>query len=107
MNSQLFKMREREIGNTIEKVASCDVYLEQEKENAGKSNNQGEVDSIHRIGVSYDMGWTKRGKGHNSLTGQGATMGLTTGKALSYGTRYKACRVCESNKKVAERGQNT
>lgn len=41
MNSQLFKMREREIGNSIEKVAkaSCDVYLEQEKENAEKSNN--------------------------------------------------------------------
>ena len=22
-----------------------------------------------KIGVSYDMGWQKRGKGHNSLTG--------------------------------------
>ena len=43
MNSQLFKMRERETGNSIEKVAkaSCEVYLEQEKENAEKSNNQG------------------------------------------------------------------
>jgi len=39
MNSQLFKMREREIGNSIEKVAkaSCDVYLEQEKQKIGKS----------------------------------------------------------------------
>lgn len=101
MNSQLFKMREREIGNSIEKVAkaSCDVYLEQEKENAEKSNNQGEVDSMPGIAVSYDMGWTKRGKGHNSLTGHGASMGLKTGKVLSYATRCKACRVCESSKK--------
>ena len=44
MNSQLFKMQEREIGNTIEKVAkaSYDVYLENEKENSEKSNNRGE-----------------------------------------------------------------
>lgn len=101
MNSQLFKMREREIGNSIEKVAkaSCEVYLEQEKENAEKSNNLGEVDSMPGIAVSYDMGWTKRGKGHNSLTGHGASMGLKTGKVLSYATRCKACRVCESSKK--------
>ena len=39
MNSQLFKMRKRKIGNSIEKVAkaSCEVYLKQEKENAEKS----------------------------------------------------------------------
>ena len=94
-------MREREIGNSIEKVAkaSCDVYLEQEKENAEKCNNQGEVESIPGIAVSYDMGWTKRSKGHNSLTGHGASMGLKTGKVLSYATRCKACRVCESSKK--------
>ena len=24
---------------------------------------------VEDIGVSYDMGWQKRGKGHNSLTG--------------------------------------
>ena len=101
MNSQLFKMREREIGNSIEKVAkaSCDVYLEQKKENAEKSNNHREVDSMPGIAESYDMGWTKRGKGHNSLTGHGASMGLKTGKVLSYATRCKACRVCESSKK--------
>ena len=101
MNSQLSKMRESEIGNSIEKVAkaSCGVFLEHEKENAEKSNNQGEVDSMPGIAVSYDMGWTKRGKGHNSLTGHGASMGLKTGKVLSYATRCKACRICESSKK--------
>ena len=57
------------------------------------------MDSMPGIAVSYDMGWTKRGKGHNSLTGHGASMGLKTGKVLSYATRCKACRVCESSKK--------
>ena len=66
---------------------------------AEKYNNQGEVESIPGIVVSYDMGWTKRGKGHNSLTGHGASMGLKTGKVLSYATRCKACTVCESSKK--------
>ena len=101
MNSQLFKMREREIGNSIEKVAktSCDVYLEKEKQNAEKSNDQGEVDSMPGIAVSYNMGWTKRGKGHNSHTSHGASMVLKTGKVLSYAMRCKACRVCESSKK--------
>ena len=30
------------------------------------------------IQCSYDMGWQKRGRGFNSLTGHGAIMGLTT-----------------------------
>jgi len=50
------------------KMAYC------EKENAEKSNNHGEVDNKPGIAVSYDMGWTKRGKGHNSLTGHGASI---------------------------------
>ena len=41
----------------------------------------------------------KRGKGHNSLTGQGTAMGLATGNVLSYATRNKACRVCSHAKK--------
>ena len=62
-------------------------------------NDQGEVDSMPGIAVSYDMGWTKRGRRHNSLTGHGASMGLKTGKVLSYATRCQACRVCESSRK--------
>ncbi|CAB4001077.1 Hypothetical predicted protein [Paramuricea clavata] len=30
------------------------------------------------MAASYDMGWQKRGKGHNSSTGHGAAMGLAT-----------------------------
>ena len=40
------------------------------------------------------MGWQKRGKGHNSLTGQGTAMGLKAGKVLAYATRFKLCRTC-------------
>ena len=44
------------------------------------------------------MGWQKRGRGHNSATGQGAAMGLATGKVVTYSTKCKMCRVCSHNK---------
>ena len=44
------------------------------------------------------MGWQKRGRGHNSATGQGAAMGLATGKVVTYSTKCKMCRVCSYNK---------
>jgi DNA polymerase III epsilon subunit-like protein len=47
------------------------------------------------ISVSYDMGWQKRGKGFNSNTGQGAVMGLDTGKVIDYTTKTNTCRICE------------
>ena len=56
-------------------------------------------DGLVGIPVSYDMGWQKRGKGHNSLTGQGAAMGLQTGKVLAYATRCKLCRTCQNAKR--------
>ena len=61
------KAREREVGTQIEKLAkeSCLKNLESErnlwKEESEKENVE--------IGASYDMGWQKRGKAHNSLTG--------------------------------------
>ena len=61
------KAREREVGPQIEKLAkeSCLESLENErnlwKEESEKENVE--------IGASYDMGWQKRGKAHNSLTG--------------------------------------
>ena len=62
------KSREREVGPKIEEVAkeSCVASLDQEKENWRQESTDKENVSI---GVSYDMGWQKRGKGHNSLTG--------------------------------------
>ena len=46
------------------------------------------------LAVSYDMGWAKRGKGHNSLEGVGHAIGVETGKVLSFGTRKKRCATC-------------
>jgi len=45
------------------------------------------------------MGWQKRGKAHNSSTGHGAVLGVTTGKVLDFATRNKTCRTCATSKK--------
>ncbi|XP_068701266.1 uncharacterized protein [Montipora foliosa] len=63
-----------------------------------KSCSNCKEDGLVGIAVSYDMGWQKRGRGHNSSTGHGAAMGLATGKVVSYSTRCKTCRVCSHNK---------
>lgn len=62
------KEREREIGPAIENIAnqSCELGMEDEKMEWGSTRHQTEAVAI---GASYDMGWQKRGKGHNSLTG--------------------------------------
>ena len=62
------------------------------------------ADGLVGIAVSYDMGWQKRGRGHNSSTGHGAAMGLATGKVVSYSTRCKTCRVC-SHSKLSGKGK--
>ena len=99
MNMVLFKTREREIGKAVEEVAreSCECSLELEKAIAEQSTVE-PTEGLVGIAVSYDMGWQKRGRGHNSTTGHGAAMGLATGKVLSYSTRCKMCRSCAANK---------
>ena len=65
---------------------------------------QPDEDNLVSVPCSFDMGWQKRGKGHNSHTGHAAVMSLTSGKVLDYTTRTKTCRFCDqrknSNKKV-------
>ena len=48
----------------------------EKKKTETESQNQGEEGCLGGIAVSHDIGWQKRGKGHNSLTGHGAAMGL-------------------------------
>ena len=62
------KAREREIGLAIESVAkkSREEAIEFEKRFWSSEENSG-AETIN-IGALYDMGWEKRGKGHNSLT---------------------------------------
>ena len=51
-------------------------------------------DSPVGLTVSYDMGWAKRGRAMNSLTGVGANVGSKTGKVVGYSTRNKRCITC-------------
>ena len=88
MNHNLFKRREREVGNALEKVAtdSCKFNLNLEKKIAEKSSGLS-ADRLPGVAVCYDMCWQKRGRGHFSATGHGAAMGLVTRKFVSYSTR--------------------
>lgn len=52
-----------------------------------------------KVGVSYDMGWRKRGRSHDSSSGAGTAVGMKTGKVLSYATRNTMCRVCDEAEK--------
>lgn len=80
------KRREREVGPAVEKVAkrSCTDAFSEEREKSGGEN----------ITTSYDMGWQKRGRGYNSLTGVGHMIGLKSRKVVGYKTRNKRCSIC-------------
>ncbi|XP_066016700.1 uncharacterized protein [Pocillopora verrucosa] len=88
------KAREREVGPQIEKLVkeSCLESLESER-NLWKEDSEKENVAI---GASFDMGWQKRGKAHDSLTGVGSMVGLKTGKVICYGSRSKRCATCET-----------
>ena len=68
VHGDTLKARKREIGPAIEDIANtlCEHMLEEEKKQWGSTER---VNETVPIGASYDMGWQKRGKGHNSLTG--------------------------------------
>jgi predicted RNA binding protein with dsRBD fold (UPF0201 family) len=101
MNNRTFKSREREVGKAVEDLAqkSCKTNIEREKDMAEENGEVADENGLVGIPVSYDMGWQKRGKGHNSMTGQGVAMGLATGNVLAYATKCKSCRVCDHAKK--------
>ena len=106
INSSTFKRRERKVGKTIKTVtrASSQGSLSNEKTDILNDGFPPDEDNLVSVPCSFDMGWQKRGKGHNSHTGHAAVMSLTTGKVLNYTTRTKTCRFCDqgknSNKKV-------
>ena len=101
LNTVTFKKREREVGKVVESLAkkSCQENIEKEMENAVLKGATVDENGLIGFPVSYDMGWQKRGKGHNSLTGHGTAMGLNTGNVLAYATRCKSCRVCDNAKR--------
>ena len=97
INSVTFKLREREVGKAVEGVAksSWQDYLVIEKQEALQNSVQVDDNNLVPISCSYDMNWQKRCKGHNSRTGQGAVMGLSSVKVLNYTTRTQSCRFCD------------
>ncbi|KAK3728355.1 hypothetical protein QZH41_002183 [Actinostola sp. cb2023] len=71
---------------------SCDKWRKKEKRR-GKGVG---------MKASYDAGWQKQGRAHNSRTGQGTMVGLQTGKCLD-GTKNAYCRKCfEAEKRGAD-----
>ena len=94
LTSRNFKKREREAGGAIESVAkgSCAAFTEMERD---LSANDGPGKGPVAVGVSYDMGWRKRGKSYDSLSGVGTAVGLKMGKVISYATQNTLCRVCQ------------
>ena len=101
MTRKTYKIREHEVGKIAEEVAKdlCKEMLDQECSVAKRNGAVVGDDGLLPLSVSYDMGWSKRGRPHNSLTGHGAVMGSLTGKALDYMTKNKLCRTCLSAKK--------
>ncbi|XP_078377789.1 uncharacterized protein LOC144660943 [Oculina patagonica] len=102
LTSRNFKTRERESGSAIETVAkeSCEFFTEEEKKQSS-SEKSGEG-KIVKVGVSYDMGWRKRGRSHDSSSGAGTAIGLKSGKVISYATRNTMCRICDQAEKKKE-----
>ena len=102
LNSLTFKTREREVGGAVENIVknSCQEFINKLKADTLNNGIKYDEDNLLPVSCSFDMGWQKRGKGHNSLTGQAATMSLTSGKILYYTTRVKtSCRFCDYAKK--------
>ena len=98
MTRKTYKTREREVGKIAEGVAkaTCKVMLDKECELVKENGGVVDGDGLLPLSVSYDMGWSKRGRAHNSLTGHGAVMGSLTGKAVDFTTKNKLCRTCQS-----------
>lgn len=102
LNLCTYKQREREVGRAVECIAktSCQDSLNRERTQALVNGCQPDDNNLVSIPCSFDMGWQKRGKGHNSRTGHAAAMSLATGKVLDYVTKKKACRTCEAAKRA-------
>ena len=92
----------------MESVAktSCQAHLNKERVQAIHNGSQPDKNNLVSISCSFDMGWQKRGKGHNSRSGHAAAMSLTTGKVLDYTTKIKACRYCDAAKKAGRPPKN-
>ena len=104
MSRAVFQTRERETGIAVESLAkvTCKEVLTNEKIYSISMGAKPDENNLIPVACSYDMGWQKRGKGFNSNTGQGAVMGLHTGKIMDYATKTKTCRSCDYAKRMGK-----
>ena len=102
ISTKALKKREREIGPAIEREAkrSCTSALREES-----SRTLSDCPESRGLTVGYDMGWQKRGKAHNSLTGVGHYIGKHSGKVVGYATRNKRCNTCHFANKRQQRAR--
>ena len=86
LGESTLKARKREVRPQIEKLAkeSCLESLESER-NLWKEDSEKENVAI---GASFDMGWQKRGKAHNSLTGTLQILHLKELKRVHLGMHF-------------------
>ena len=70
-----------EVDKTIETVAraSCQDSLSNEKAQILNDGFQSSDDNLVSVPCSIDMGWQKRGKGHNLPAGHAVVTGLIFG----------------------------
>ena len=82
LNCVTFNLREREVGKAVEGIekSSFQDFLNMERKEALQNGVQVDESNLVPMPCSFNMGWQKRGKGHNSRTGQAAVMSLTSGK---------------------------
>ena len=100
INHVTFKAREREVGKAVESVAneSCIESSCKEREKAIASGAKPDSENLIGVMCSYDMGWQKRGKAHNSSSRHGAVLGVATGKILDFSTRNDMQNLCSIKK---------
>ena len=78
VHENTLKAREKEIRPALEKIAkrSCKNAIEKEKSQWLEDILSKESPEKVGTGASYDTGWQKRGKGHNSFTGTNYNFGI-------------------------------
>ena len=92
VSDRTLRNREKELGQVVEQLAkeSCQKAAHEEQLQTGESGTS----------PSYDMGWQKRGRAMNSLTGVGHAVGSVTGKVIACATRSKRCATCATPERL-------
>jgi hypothetical protein len=75
------------------------------KETLGKVALWVDGKARYPVSVSYDMGWQKKAKTYDSLSGQGLMIGDRTKRVVSFKNYSKACAVCQKHAKNIEKSK--